>query len=177
MSLLTTYKERVQLQHGWEVELRCPDCNHEGVPEVERIQNTTVNVINAGRNPHVFANVTCSECGHDLKTIAEETLVTMFNNVSLSPRNKLIIFVFIVMVIVVLLSMVGIWYEPLNWLAPAQIPVVVILLLSYPAFNYWIHSLRICCECGNPKYLFLGLLGRSYCYRCSSCGRMLRLWF
>ena len=30
---------------------------------------------------------------------------------------------------------------------------------------------------GNPEYSFLGLLRRSYCYRCSSCGRLLRLLF
>ena len=42
-------------------------------------------------------------------------------------------------------------------------------------FNWQIASIRCRCECGKPAYKFMGMLGRSYCYRCSSCGRLLRL--
>jgi hypothetical protein len=38
-----------------------------------------------------------------------------------------------------------------------------------------IYADLFCDHCGEPDYVFLGMLGRSYCYRCSSCGRLLRL--
>jgi hypothetical protein len=41
--------------------------------------------------------------------------------------------------------------------------------------NYRIASIRQQCPCGKPDYLFMGLLGKSYCYRCTSCGTRLRL--
>jgi hypothetical protein len=57
--------------------------------------------------------------------------------------------------------------------------VLMLLILSSRSlgmwFNYQIASIRCWCECGRPGYKFMGLLGRSYCYRCSSCGRRLRL--
>ena len=56
--------------------------------------------------------------------------------------------------------------------------LALLALFSGPAVmwcNYRIHSIRHECECGKPDYLFMGLLGRSSCHRCSSCGKLLRL--
>ncbi len=53
-----------------------------------------------------------------------------------------------------------------------------LILLLPPAifwFNWQIHGARHRCECGQPAYVFMGLLERSYCYRCSTCGKLLRV--
>jgi hypothetical protein len=52
------------------------------------------------------------------------------------------------------------------------------LLLLAPAifwFNWRIASIRHRCACGRPDYRLMGLIGRSYAFRCSTCGRLLRL--
>jgi hypothetical protein len=64
------------------------------------------------------------------------------------------------------------------WGADVFLYLVVFAFLSAPGimiFNYQIASLRRQCACGRPDYRFLGMLGRSYCYRCDSCGRLLRI--
>jgi hypothetical protein len=51
------------------------------------------------------------------------------------------------------------------------LPVFVAPLALW--FNWRDASLRSRCQCGKPEYELLGLLGRSYCYRCRSCGQPL----
>jgi hypothetical protein len=42
-------------------------------------------------------------------------------------------------------------------------------------FNRRVYGLKAQCACGQPAYHFMGLLGRTDCYRCATCGRLLRL--
>ena len=56
-----------------------------------------------------------------------------------------------------------------------MIPYFLLLQPMILLFNWQVHSPRFRCDCGQPAYKFMGMLGRSYCYRCSSCGRLLRL--
>ncbi len=178
MSLLSKYKERVQHQHGWEVELQCPECGHDGKPKYDGW--TVSKLIKLGDTPTIYANLTCSKCGHDLKEAAGGKLKELFKDVAIPARNKSLMYGFLFIVIGLPLIWVGsIWagvmadwwgYGAFGWLA---LPVFI----TTPAifyFNYKVHAIRCVCECGNPRYLSMGLLGRSYCYRCS-CGRLLRV--
>ena len=83
MSLLAKYRERVQHQHGWEVELQCPQCSHESVPKFD--EGLTPKPEKVARNvrdtPMICANVTCPECSHDLKERAGEKLAELFKDV------------------------------------------------------------------------------------------------
>ncbi|MEW6555699.1 MAG: hypothetical protein AB1384_15630 [Actinomycetota bacterium] len=52
------------------------------------------------------------------------------------------------------------------------------LLVLIPLLDRGTATLRQSCDCGSPDYIFMGMLGRSYCFRCfrcASCGRLLRL--
>jgi ribosomal protein S27E len=179
MSLLAKYQERVQHQHGWEVELQCPECNHVAVPKYDGW--TASKAIKLGDTPTIYANLTCSDCGRDLKEAAGGKLKELFKDVAIPVRNKGLLYKFLFVVIGLPLILMGfLWagvvadwwgYGAFGWLG-------LIAFITTPAifyFNYNIHAIRFVCECGNPRYLSMGLLGRSYCYRCSSCAKCLRL--
>jgi hypothetical protein len=178
MSLMARYKQRGQHQHGWEVELECPKCHHQGVPQY--VGWTPGNAINIGSTPTIYANLLCAECGHDLKEPAGEKLRELFKDVSIPPRNKGLIYRFLFAVIGIPLMVTGIvgagvvagW-----WGNRAFLWLNIWWIIAGPAiliFNDKVHSIRFACECGKPNYLFMGMLGRSYCYRCS-CGKLLRV--
>ncbi len=178
MSLMARYKERVQHQHGWEVELQCPQCNHEGVPEY--VGWTPSSAINLGDTPTIYANLSCPQCGHDLKDAAGEKLRELFKDVSIPPRNKGLLYGLILAVVGLPLALAGIIWAGVNagwWGEGAFVWLTLCWIVVGPAifiFNYKVHSIRFTCECGHPRYVFMGMLGRSYCYRCS-CGKLLRV--
>ena len=165
--------EDAMCENEWNIELECTNCRHRAVPRFERTANTTVNVVNAGRSPHVFADVNCS----DLKTEAGDKLRGLFTKTAIPLRNKLWMSVIALPCIAGILSLARMWVEPLNRLTPVLVPLSIILLASIPTYKYLVQSIRRSCRCGDPRYSFLGLLGTSYCYPCLSCGRLLRLLF
>jgi hypothetical protein len=177
-SFLSKYKERVQHQHGWEVELQCPECNHDGKPKYGGW--TPSKAIKFGDTPTIYANLTCSECGHDLKSEAGTKLTELFKEVRIPPQNKRLLYGFIFVVYGLPLIFAGIlwagvaagWWGYSSFVSLSLVVWAIVPAIFY--FNYKVHSIRFVCECGDPKYLSMGLLGRSYCYRCSSCGRLLR---
>jgi len=178
-TLLKQYNQRLQHQHGWEVQLECPICGHRGLPDYDGW--TPNSVMQFGDKPTIFANVSCHKCGQDLKQEAGERLVEMFTDVPTPARNRRLLIAFIgLMVAVPLLALAAIWAGvQLGWWGNiAYTALAGLSLLLLPTmfwFNWQVHSIRHRCDCGNPDYLFMGLLGRSYCYRCSSCGELLRL--
>jgi hypothetical protein len=178
MSLLDKYRERVQHEHGWEVTLRCPNCHQESVPQY--IGWTPSNAVNFGDTPTIYANLSCPECGADLKAEAGQKLQELFQDVVIPPRNKGLLYGFILAVAGLPLMVTGfIWAGVLAgwWNYGAFIWLNLCWLVVAPAifiFNYHVHSIRFTCQCGQPRYLFMGMLGRSYCYRCS-CGKLLRV--
>lgn len=89
MSLISKYKERVNFKHGWEVELQCPQCRHDGLPECSGGRTPKPKEWNKdpGDTPMICANVTCAECGHDLKEQASEKLTELFKDVP-NPAPK-----------------------------------------------------------------------------------------
>ncbi len=178
MSLFGKYRERIQHQHGWEVELRCPRCHHEDLPQY--VGWTPSRSINTGDTPTIYANLLCPQCGQDLKKPAADKLRELFRDVSIPPRNKSLLSIFLFVMIGLPIMMAGILFAGVRagwWDNGAFVWFGLLWIVFAPAivlFNYSVHSIRFSCECGDPRYLFMGMLGRSYCYRCS-CGKLLRL--
>jgi hypothetical protein len=178
-SMLTRYNERLRHRHGWAVELTCPAC---GVTAVPAMNGWTPSLaVNFGNTPTVYANLRCPSCGADLRGEAGEKLVELFAGVPTPPANRRLLAGFVARLVgVMLVLMAGLylgvhvgWWGYQAFQALTLLPMLVMPLILW--LNWRIASLRFLCECGKPDYDFMGLLGRSYCYRCHSCGRPLRL--
>ena len=172
MSIIDKYRRGVQHEHGWELELTCPACGHTAPPHYEGWKPNKA--INFGSTATVFALLSCAECGHGLREVAGRELVALFSDVTVPKVNRRLIAYFTVaVVLLVLLPIVAQYlFRPSFHIGSYGILLVLPLIF---VFNYRVASLRMRCSCDTPKYLFMGLLGRSYCYRCSTCGRLLRL--
>lgn len=178
-TFLQAYRERLEHKHGWQIELACQVCGHHSVPDSDGW--TPSGAIRFGQRATIFANLSCANCGADLKSAAGEMLAEIFADVATPARNRLLLGWFIACVVVMPLLIAvglaaGVWAG--LWTARAFIALSVLPVLAAPIIlwmNYAVASLRARCVCGEPDYLFMGLLGRSYCYRCSTCGRLLRL--
>lgn len=179
VALLKKYKEALQLKHGWQVELQCSQCSHCGVPAYEGW--TSSRAITVENSPLIYANISCPECGKNLKQEGGEKLVELFSGIAVPGRNKELIAWFLAYMggislisaaCIYLGIQAGFWsrqaFAFLSLMAIAIVPAIMY-------FNYKVASIRMICDCGSPDYIFMGLLGRSYCHRCSSCGRLLRM--
>lgn len=172
MALLQNYQKAMQREHGWEVELTCPDCGCTTRPLYEDWDSKSA--INFGNTPTIFACVACAECGRALRSVAGERLVAMFSDIAVPRANKRLIAWFVVVAVLAVLLPLAAQFvlRPsfnVTWIGPVLAGPMILV------FNYRMASITRRCPCGTPKYLFMGLLGRSGCYRCSSCGRLLRL--
>jgi hypothetical protein len=179
MQFLQEYRDRVRHEHGWQVELKCSHCGHTAVPKYKGW--TPSSAIHFGDRPTMYANLSCTNCGSDLRKESSEQLVSMFAGVAVPPANRRLIAWFIGMMIGLPLFAVGFVFAGIQigwWDFRAFRALIVLPLLVAPAnlwFNYQVASMRQQCDCGKANYTFMGLLGRSYCYRCASCGNLLRL--
>ena len=163
-------------EHGWEVLLRCPRCGIEAEPACDGW--TPNRAIHFGKTPTVFANVSCAECSADLGEAAGKKLVELFGDVATNATNRRVIVVFAIyfLLLVSLLLWAAMRFPAARGLE-AMIAVGHAILI-HPIirwFNNRVATLPQSCTCGNPQYKFMGMIGRSYCYRCSTCGRLLRL--
>lgn len=165
--------ERRQLDHGWEVELRCPKCGTVAAPV---FNGWTPNLnIGFGKTPAIFAKVNCPECETDLKKVAGEKLVELFAGISIASKIRNLIGGSVLLTALFLICLGGkiwMWHPVFNWLFP-------VIFLVFVSSSFWMSKYfqapRRKCACGNPRYKFMGMLGRSSCFRCSSCGRLLRI--
>lgn len=157
--------------------MQCPQCDRDGVPTFEDGTIDTKKVHkNAADVPMLCANVTCSECGNDLKEQAGEKLAELFSDTPKMfgwPSVLMGVLLFLPILVFGMFwvgAFAGWWQELelLHWV------VFFLLFLPFLIGHYFIHPKMYSCECGNPKFLFMGALGRSYCFRCSSCSRLLR---
>jgi hypothetical protein len=163
-------------EHGWEVPLTCPRCGVEAEPACRGWAPN--HAIHFGKTPTVFMNVSCAGCGADLRGAAGNKLVELFGDVATNATNRWLIAALVIYFLLIL---------PLLLWAAIRFPAarglegliaVGHVLLIHPImlwFNHRVAALRQSCACGKPRYKFLGMLGRSYCYRCSTCGQLLRL--
>ncbi len=172
MGILERYRSALRLQHGWEVDLTCRECGHSGLPRYEGWEPN--GAINLGNAPTMFARVSCASCERDLRSVAGEKLVAMFSDQAIPATNKRMIFCFVLAVVflVTLIPVAQFVFE--TRFQFAWIGFLLVLPLTM-AFNFRVASMRRRCPCGKPKYVFMGMLGRTYCYRCSTCGNCLRL--
>lgn len=161
--------------HGWDVELACPACGTVAVPVFGGW--TPSGAIRFGNAPTIYADLRCPNCGARQDDPAGAKLVELFARVEVPAANKRLMTAFIALI--VSFEVAGTIFILLGgWRALGGALVRAPLLLLAPTllwFNRRIASIRSRCECGRPDHKFMGLLGRSYCYRCSSCGRLLRL--
>lgn len=172
MKLIARCRIDLRHEHGWNVKLTCPDCSHKGVPRFDGWAANTA--INFGNAPTLFARLACANCGGDLRSAASESLQNMFSGVRVSKRNvRLIVwFVGTIVLVVTLPIAAQLIFNPrvsVAWLGGVLGPLVGL------AFNRRVASIRTQCRCGHPRYIFMGMLGRSSCYRCSTCANLLRL--
>jgi hypothetical protein len=169
----------MQHQHGWDVELQCPRCGNIAVPVFRGW--TPSRAISLGNTPTIYADLDCARCGASLRDAAGRKLVELFTDVSIPLRNRQLIAWFLTCMVRAPLRLLAavILGVGAGWGAfrhPAILPLFALLLGPMIMwFNWQIASMRSRCECGDPAYKFMGMLGRSYCYRCSTCGRLLRL--
>jgi len=136
---------------------------------------------NAGDQPTIYAKIACPQCGNRLTDEAGTKLDELFRETPVPEKNNRIIgeFIaglFLVPLLFACLLYVGVqmgwWgYNAFLILAASAFFVQPLVMIM----NYRVAMLRSQCECGHPEYLFMGMLGRNACYRCSSCGRQLRL--
>jgi hypothetical protein len=167
------YRQSLEHKHGWKVELECPECGFHGVPEY--CGWTPIYTMSLGKTPTIYAILRCPVCGRDLKPEAASKLVELFSDVGIPRANRralagFLLFTAGMVIVAILLSVFcgGLWWiTPLILLTPLGILI--------PIFNKRIASMRTVCACGSPDYIFMGMLARTYCFRCSNCGRLLRL--
>jgi len=177
MSLVSKYKQHVQINHGWEIELHCPQCNSNDVPAFEdgtidtkRIHKNTADI------PMLCAAVTCSGCGHDLEEQAGEKLTELFSQTPKTLGWPSILMGVLFFLPVLMFGIIGVgvfvgWWDGLElWHLGAVALCYIIFLIGH----YLVHPMMYSCKCGDPKFLLMGALGRSYCFRCSTCSRLLR---
>ena len=172
MAILHGYRKALQYEYGWEVELTCPDCGHTGLPRHEGWEPNSA--INFGNTPTMFARVACESCGRDVHPVAGDKLRVMFSEITVPKANRRLIVWFVVAVILLVTLPMVAQFVLRPGFHVASFGAILVLPLIF-VFNYRVASMRRRCPCGTPKYIFMGLLGRFYCYRCSSCGNLLRL--
>jgi hypothetical protein len=169
--VLRTFQQRQRHEHGWQVELRCGRCGTTAVPQY---LGWTPNArIAFGSRPTIYADLVCPQCAASLTSTAGEKLVELFGPMTMPPENKgaMIAFVLLTVGFVAAGLVIQAW-RAWAWLAIIPLLAVRPLMLW---FSNRVSSLRRECPCGDPRYLFMGMLGRSMCYRCSACGHLLRL--
>ena len=165
--------EQMHLQHGWEAELVCPKCGTVAQPVFNGW--TPNNRVGFGMTSVVYANVTCSGCHADLQKVAELKLIELFADISMPAKNKKAIWGYVLLTVAFLVCLGGKFWmrQPaFDWLYPV---IFAVFTSSGIWFTRYVHSAQHKCECGNASCKFMGMLGRSYCLRCSTCGKLLRL--
>jgi hypothetical protein len=169
MSFLERYRERMIHTHGWDVPLTCNRCGREGPVNHQGFRPSLA--VNFGQHPTIYSLVSCTSCGKDLRKEAGDALVALFKQVKMHRGNGRLISLGLVglasLLIIVLLGSA--------WLGSAMVGVLGLLGPLIMVFNYKVAGLRYRCGCAEPAPKFMGLLGRSYCYRCSNCGNLIRL--
>lgn len=176
---LSRYRQHMQHRHGWDVAVRCTGCGQESIPSYKGW--TPSNAISFGEQATIYANLECPRCARNLRNEASEKLTHLFHGVEIPPGNKSMLFVVICLAgilplcaaLVIWLGSQAGWWNQRAFVILAFLSVVIVPTIAI--VNYRIASIRSKCPCGVPDYAFMGMLGRSYCYRCSSCGNLLRL--
>jgi hypothetical protein len=173
------YREALQHEHAWESPLKCPMCESVAIPKYQGWTPSTS--IKLGNAATIYANLNCPQCDADLKETADHALIDQFTGVELPETNRRLVRWYVSYAIssTLLLAAGGALTRWAGWNLKTLLPLLIIPVALVRPFGQWLNyaiaSHRRHCACGNPGYKFMGLLGRTYCYRCSNCGNLLRL--
>ena len=167
------YRKAMELNHGWEVELECTACGYRGLPDYKGW--TPGYPMSFGSTPTIFADLECPACGRDLETEAGAKLGELFSPVEIPRANRRLLALFILLSAALVAASTVILVLTGNALGVIPLFFLIPMLAFIPVFNRRIAALRQRCDCGDPDYVFMGMLGRAYCFRCSSCGKLLKL--
>ncbi len=172
---------RKQKTYGWDLELTCTRCRNTGLPRYEGwSQNLQTNT---GAGVRVYAKVACPKCGNRLTNEAGSKLVDIFRSIELPEKNKKIMKTFIAGIILVpfVLAFVLLFGTQMDWWGwgLGTVWILVVSAVAIPLLvlqkNKEIGKLAGSCGCGKPHQVFLGSLDDADCYRCFSCGRLMKL--
>ncbi len=180
-SLFSKYSSTVRNVYGWGVELTCSRCKARVKPRYEGW--STHLKTDRGENASIFAKVACPNCGRRMTDEASAKLEELFGGIAIPEQNQHIVSGFIIALIIVPVVLafflfvgmqIGWWQWGFGtvWIlltSAVSIPLLVMLR------NYRTAKLRMICDCGNPQFVCMGSIDNTLCYRCSSCGRLLRL--
>jgi hypothetical protein len=177
--ILKKYRDALPHDHGWELPLECPRCATLAVPEFPGW--TPAPSVKPGNAATIYANLRCPHCDADLKETAGRALVELFSGVEIPESNRRLLRWYVSYTISSTLLLAGgaalaLWAgrNPGPLLPLLIIPVALVRPFGQ-WLNYTVAAHRLNCSCDKPAYKFMGLLGRTYCNRCSTCGNLLRL--
>ncbi len=167
--------------YGWDIELTCGQCGATAMPRYEGWSPSLKT--NLGPNVRVYAKVACPKCGRRLTGEAGKKLVGLFGDLDLCKRNGKIITQFIARLFLVpaVLAFVLFFGMKMDWWdwGLGTLWVLLVSAVSIPVLvrlkNKDIELLSCTCECGKPHYICMGSLENNNCYRCYSCGRLLKV--
>ncbi len=163
-SFFKKYRKIIQHKHGWEIELQCPKCNHRAIPKYNGwIPGYSKSF---GNTPWIYAKLQCPDCENDLKNEAGNKLVDLFQNIRTANKHITIMFIGLILFITILIILK---------IIPSPLAIGLLLAPMIIYFNYKSTSALQKCDCNAPNYIFMGMLGRTCCYRCSTCGKLKRL--
>ncbi|HUJ18093.1 MAG TPA: hypothetical protein VL197_08875 [Nitrospirota bacterium] len=178
---LSVPRSTLRNTYGWDVELTCAQCRFTGMPRYEGWSHGLKT--DAGGDAAVYAKVACTQCGRRLTDEAAGKLVDLFAGIDTPDRNRKLISRFAIQLVLVpfVLAFVLFFGTQMDWWGWGLGTVWVLLAsaVSIPALatlkNNGVADLLLHCECGKPHYVFMGTLDGCSCYRCFSCGTLMKL--
>lgn len=167
--------------YGWDVELTCTQCGTSGLPRYEGWSPSLETTL--GGNVQVYAKVACPKCARRLTEEAGRKLAGFFTTLDIPVENKKILARFITSLYLVPagLAFVLFFGTQMDWwtwgLGTAWVLVVsaIAIPLLVMQRSRQVAQLPNRCECGKAHYVFMGSLDGGSCYRCFSCGRLMKL--
>ena len=172
-------KESSRLKYGWDAELECLKCKHIGKPKIYALKQGRIP--RAKKLPVIHVTLHCLECGQELQREAESEIVKLFSNIHISEKNtKLIIWNRICAVCLSFLLLLCLYFSiftdlPIRQTFPFFVLISVINIVIVKYFVYQFTLLKKTCDCGSTKLVFMGSLAQSCCFRCASCGTLVKV--
>jgi hypothetical protein len=175
------FRADLNRSYGWDVELSCSHCTFSGLPRYEG-RSPSLNTNNA-RNVVIHAKLACPQCGSRLTSEAGRKLIALFGDMDISERNRKILVRFITRLFLVpaVLAFVLFFGMQMDWWrwGLGTLWVLLVSVATIPLVAYLkkkeLAGLPMECECGKPHYIFMGSIDNNHCFRCFSCGRLLKV--
>lgn len=172
------YNKKVLIKHGWDAQLTCSRCKYRGKPEIKSsIRNKIAKHKN---NPQIHTILYCTKCGKDLKEEAECEIVKLFSEEKIPDTTKKMIawskIYSIILSLILLIYIYFLFFEDFRivYMLPVFFIISTVFVVINKYFKHKFYLIHSTCDCGAPNYIFMGTVGKSCCFRCKSCRRLLR---